>query len=152
MTKRRTALSFDDAATRIAAQIGWEEMAGIVGRSERAVRNWSDPECATYPSIDQALALDVAYRARGGEGAPYAEAYADRLEMAAQAAQSASALPRLAGIAAKETGEALAALIAAAQPGATLAERAIARREGREAIAALTKAEAALGLPPEQGD
>lgn len=152
MTKLRAPLSFEQAVTRIAGLLGWETMAEITGRSTRAVRNWSDPDIESSPSIEHAFALDCAWRAAGGEGAPLADAYAAKLDIAAQASQCATALPRLAAVAAKETGEALAAMIAAAQPGASIAAKAIARREGREAIAALTQAEAALGLPPEQGD
>ncbi|MEI6419543.1 MAG: hypothetical protein WCO82_10770, partial [Sphingomonadales bacterium] len=88
MTKLRPPLSFDQAVTRVAGLIGWDECAALVGRSARAVRAWSDPDAEASPSIEQALVLDLAYRAMGGEGAPIFEVYAARLDSEAQAASS----------------------------------------------------------------
>jgi hypothetical protein len=149
MTKLRPPLSFDQAVTRIAGLLGWEACGALVGRSARAVRAWSDPDADAAPSIEQALILDVAYRAAGGEGAPIFEVYAAKLDLDAQAATASRALPDLAATAAKENGEALAALTLASQPGAPLAVRAVAKREVEEGIKALGQALLALNVPTE---
>ena len=67
MTKLRAAASFKDAIVRIVAQCpgGWAEVAAEVGKSERTVRHWSDPDAATLPTIDDCLALDALALRRG---------------------------------------------------------------------------------------
>ena len=79
MTQLRAPSTFADATTRVAGVIGWSAVAAIVRRGERAVRYWSQPNSRTTPTLDQALALDEAYAAAGGEGAPFGEAYAVQL-------------------------------------------------------------------------
>lgn len=44
MTKAREPNTFEDAILRIADRIGWDGAADIVGKGERVVRNWSDPD------------------------------------------------------------------------------------------------------------
>ena len=149
MTKLRAPLSFDQAVTRIAGLLGWETCGALVGRSARAVRAWSDPDADAAPSIEQALVLDLAYRAAGGGGSPIFEVYAAKLDLDAQAATASRALPDLAATAAKESGEALAALTLASQPGAPLAVRAAAKREVEEGLQALGQALLALNVPAE---
>ena len=146
MTKLRPALSFELALAKIAGLIGWDKASDIVGQRERTVRNWSDPDTQAGVRLDAALKLDIAYRAAGGEGAPMFQCYALRLEAdCAEAMACKDALAASAGEAAREAGEATAALIAASRPGATEADRQIAIRETEEAIGAFTASLAKLG-------
>lgn len=141
MTKRRAPLSYELAITKVAGLIGWDKAAGIVGQSERCVRNWSDPDAAAGIRMDAAEALDLAYQEAGGTGAPFLECYALRLKAAfAETFGSAEAVASAAACAAKEGGEAVAAAIHAARPGASASDFAIAERELEEAINAKTVA------------
>lgn len=145
MTKARNPSTFADAVTRIAGRIGWSAMADAVGKTERAVRNWSDPDMDRHPSIQDALALDAAYLAAGGGEPPIMAVYQMRLERAVQPPADSADLARASGTAAKEVGEAVAALVMAAQPGARAQDRAVADREISDAIEALTDAKRKLG-------
>lgn len=149
MTKLRPPLSFEQAVTRIAGLLGWETCAGLVGRSTRAIRAWSDPDAEASPSIEQALILDTAYRHAGGEGSPIFEVYAAKLDLDAQSTSGSRCLPQLTASAARENGEALAALTLASQPCAPLAVRAAAKREVEQGIQALGQALLALNVPTE---
>ncbi len=138
MTKRRDPLSFELALTRIAGLIGWTAAAKLLGQSERTVRNWSDPDTGAGINLDAALKLDVAYQAAGGDGTPMFDCYATRLQVETRAALwSSDALAAFAATSAKEGGEAIAASINAARPGASTADKVIAEREIEESIAAL---------------
>ncbi|TMJ19005.1 MAG: hypothetical protein E6G92_04115 [Alphaproteobacteria bacterium] len=145
MTKRRAPLTFELALTKIAGVIGWQVAAEIVGQSERAVRNWSDPDAAAGIRLDAALKLDVAYRSAGGDGFPLLQCYSLRLEAdTAEACADLALLNHKIAKAAREGGEAIAAVIAAAQPGATDSALAIAEAELEESIAASTDTLATL--------
>src|SRR4051812_14366931 len=140
MTKLRAPVSFERALIRIADVLGWPKVAEIAGKDERTVRNWSDPDTTATVTLDVALRLDVAFRAAGGEGAPLFQVYALRLEADTRGACADSRrLAELTAKAAAEGGEAIAALVVAAQPGATLQQRARAEMEAEEAIQALTE-------------
>lgn len=141
MTKRREPLTFHRALTVIAAQIGWDQCALISGRSERQVRNWSDPDAASEISILDANRLDRAFMAAGGDHAPFHDVYSALLDLAA--AHSDADLVMAAASAAKESGEAVSALIEAATTRSPAARRR-ARTEGEQALAALTRSLAAL--------
>lgn len=148
MTKARDPLTFEDAVTKIAAEIGWDGCAAAVGKTERLVRYWSDPDEDREPSITQALRLDAAYRAKtGGNASPMLTAYAHLLGLDGFCPETGAALISLAATVARETGEAAAAVMEAALPGATDATRASAIREIDEGIEALTTTRAALGAP-----
>ena len=137
MTKLRDPLTFELAITRIAGLIGWKRCGEILSVAERTIRNWSDPDTAAAISLDKALLLDEAYARAGGEGSPLLECYALRLEVClADHGATAAAITRLAAAAAKEGGEAIAALIEAAQAGDDDKLFAIAERELEESIAA----------------
>ncbi|WP_156680048.1 hypothetical protein [Sphingomonas profundi] len=139
MTKLRAPLSFDLAITRIAGLLGWDGAASVVGQAERTVRNWSDPDTTARIPLEDALRLDAAYRAAGGQAAPLLECYQLRLDIATAAARGDQAeLLAATAMVAKESGEAIAAIIRASQPGATADERARARLEGEEAVGAIT--------------
>lgn len=139
MTKERNALTFERAMTNVAAKIGWEEAARLVGRTERAVRNWSDPDTSAQVTLDHALQLDVAFLAAGGECAPFLEVYRTRLEAdLAIATGCLSELNQSIALGAKEGGEAIAAAIVAAQPGASDHDLRRAEVEIEESISAKT--------------
>ena len=141
MTKRRDPLTFHRALTVVAAQIGWDRCAMITGRSERQVRNWSDPDADSEISILDAMRLDKAYLASGGDHAPFGQVYNTLLEIAS--AEIDADLVKVAAEAAKESGEAISALLDAAT-STDPAKRRRARKEGEEAIAAMTKGLATL--------
>lgn len=140
MTKRRTPLTFPDAVTRVAGVLTFAGMAQLLSRSDRCVRNWSDPESSASPSLAQALALDAAYRLAGGDGAPILEAYAFQLD-AQIAALSActTALAADLGVAARECGEAISSVVAVTQGNATPAEVHCALVESEQARSALAQ-------------
>lgn len=142
MTKRREPLTFHRALTVIAARIGWDKCAMLVGRSERLVRMWSDPDADSEISIIDALRLDAAYLAAGGDHGPFHRVFTTQLELASRDGACAD-LARAAATAARESGEAISALIEAATTSDP-AKRRAARREAEEAIEALTDGIAAL--------
>jgi len=146
MTKRRAPLTFHRALTQIAARIGWDHAGAICGVTERTVRYWSDPDCETEIRLIDAERLDRAFLAAGGDHAPFHRVYAQRLELASHDAAS-NDLTHLAGIAAREAGEAVGAMIAAAGTSCPRKRRA-ALEEVAEAIDALTNGLASL----EEGD
>ena len=137
MTKRRAPLTIDAALARIAGQLpgGYGEMADIAGRKERTVRNWGDPDTPEQIPMDCAIKLDLAYQQADGIGAPIFETYACQLEAAGVARFATRIeLGHLAARSAAESGEAHAAMIRAALPGASDAEVAAAVREIGEAV------------------
>lgn len=142
MTKPRAPLTIDAALARIAGQLplGFDDMARVAGRQVRTVRNWGDPDTPEQVPVDCAIALDLAFIAAGGSGAPIFEVYALKLELA-EAAKFGDRhqLLRHGQDVARETGEATAAIIGAAHPGATAADRARALAEATEAREALNQ-------------
>ncbi len=143
MTKRRAPASIDAALARIAGQLadGWVGMAALVGRAERTVRNWGDPDTPEQIPFDASIALDLAYQAAGGIGAPIYETYTIQLELSgADRFASRHELARLAADYIRESGEAGAALVNAAQPGADHSEFRAAEREVLEALTVLQRA------------
>ncbi|HMO74546.1 MAG TPA: hypothetical protein PKD99_02410 [Sphingopyxis sp.] len=151
MTKARAPLSIEAAIVRIAGIFddGFAGLARIAEREARTVRNWSDPDTPEEIPVGRAIALDLAYIEAGGAGAPIFEAYALQLELA-EAEQFADRLELLrhAQSVVRETGDANAAIIGAAQPTAGDAERARALAEVAEAIEALRNAIPLLGPLP----
>lgn len=142
MTKHRAPLTIDAALARVAGQLpgGWADMATATERSESLVRAWGDPERREQIPICDAITLDLAYRAAGGDGAPLFETYAWQLDQAGVFRFSDEiALGRIAAEAIREGGEANAALVLAAQPGSTDRERREAAREVKQALAALNR-------------
>lgn len=120
MTKLRAPLTFADAVTRVAGLLGWAETARLVGRADRTVRDWSDPEITTMPPIDQALILDAAYRAAGGEDSPFHDAYAFLLDVRVDRQEACGRrLIVEIGDLATEFGQAIAACLALAQTNAS---------------------------------
>lgn len=144
MTKRRAPLSIDAALTRIAGQLagGWDEMAEAVRRRPTLVRSWGDPDRREQIPLRDAIQLDRAFAAAGGNGAPLFEVYASRLGQggALLPADTARLLAHAATVA-RECGEAHAATLDALAAGGNaqddLRRRAAAANEARQAIAAL---------------
>lgn len=143
MTKPRAPLTYDNALTRIAAQIGWAAMAEAVGQRERTVRDWGDPDLERGCPIEAAELLDLAFQTGGGEGAPMHETYSLRLE-AAYAHRFATGidLARTVCNMIREGAQAKEKMIIASLPGATDQDRRDALRELEEFIAA-----ARAGIP-----
>lgn len=137
MTKLREPLTYQHTLTTVAQRIGWDRCAAICGvRAPETVRLWSDPDCETEIRMIDAERLDRAFMEYGGDHAPFHRLHALRLDIAAHEAPQRD-LAVLAGKVAKETGEAVAALIDAstcARP--TTLRRA--RREAGQAIDILT--------------
>lgn len=143
MTQTRAPLTIDNALTRIAAQMGWAEMAHVVSQarrakiSERTVRDWGDPSTGRSIRIDDAVTLDLAFRAAGGNGSPILETYSCMVEVASGERFACQAqLAQRTATAVQEGGEAYAALIRASLPGATVADKLEAVRQWEEAVAA----------------
>lgn len=145
MTKRRVPASFQDAVATIGGFLTYPVAAEVVGKAERTVRNWSDPDTGALPTIEDSIRLDAAFVAAGGGDPPMLAAYAMRLERSALATADASAIAASMKLAAKEGGEALAALVDASQPGADRLTRQLAAREALEASEAFRTAAQQLG-------
>lgn len=137
MTKVRDPATWANAVTKIAGLITFAGAAEAVGKTERAVRFWSDASVGTVPTLEDALLLDEAYLRAGGGCAPMLEAYELMLGLA-RAEAEAEALANLAAQIALDGAEAVAAVIHAARPGATPNCRRVARREVLEAAETLT--------------
>jgi hypothetical protein len=143
MTKHRAPLTIDAALARIAGQLpaGWPDMAAFLGRKQSLVRAWGDPERREKIPMADAVQLDVAYRAAGGDGAPLYETYGWQLEEAGMFRFADEiALGRLTATAIREGGEAHAALVLASQPGCDPSHHRQTMRELDEAIASLQSA------------
>lgn len=147
MTKLRPPLSVNAALNRIAGQVDgdWLTMAEAIGKKERTVRNYSDPDTPEEISARDAIALDILFQQHGGEGAPIFETYAlqletERAEVFATQAEIARRVQR----SIKENAEAAQAQIACFVPGADAADYTRAIRETEEAITADTNTLAAL--------
>lgn len=148
MTKAREPLSIADAVTEIAKVITWEKAAEVVDKSVRLIAYWSDPEDDRAPSLAQALALDAAYRAvTGGDYAPIQSAYAYQLDLLQAPVGNRAALRQLVGEVARETGEAVCALVQASEDSAGPAAIKDAIREVDEAAEVIGRARAALIVP-----
>ncbi len=136
MTKVRTPLSIEQALQRIAVQLpgGVETMAAVSHRQPSTVRAWMDPDRAEQIPFPAAIDLDLAFREHGGEGSPLFEAYGAALDLASSKRfiEQHRLLDHAQSVI-KEGGEAHAAIVAAARPGATAADRRNAFREAAEA-------------------
>jgi hypothetical protein len=136
VTKQRTPLSVEQALQRIAGQLpgGVDQMAAVSHRQPGTVRAWMDPDRPEQIALECAIELDLAYQAEGGSGAPLFEAYAAKLDLAeaGRFAERHRLLDYAHGVV-KEGGEAHAALIAFARPGATEHDRRHALKEASEA-------------------
>ncbi|WP_156361190.1 hypothetical protein [Sphingomonas sp. Leaf257] len=139
MTLPREPVSFAAALATIEKRVGSDVVRRIASRAQRTIDDWRHPETPRTPPIETALALDCAWRAAGGAGAPMLETYRRLFEVSAPIVIDIDdgQLPGLTVVAIKETAEAHAALLIALQPQATEHHRREAVREVSEAIAAL---------------
>lgn len=139
MTKLRAPLSFAQAIKRIGGVVEFKDCAALVGRSVRAVQLWSEDDRDGCPTLEQAFALDLAYRKAGGEGAPILESYAAQLDVAiADELACRTRLIAIIGDTAQECGEAYKHALVVAMPGATPAEVHRAITETEEAAGRIT--------------
>lgn len=139
MTKLRTPLTTGAALDRVAGRLpgGYAELAKRLERNESYVRALGDPDRREKICFDDAISADLVYREAGGAGAPFFETYGYQLDQAGVSRFADEiALARLVGDSVRESGEAHAAVIALAQPGADRSARASTIREVEEAIAA----------------
>jgi len=150
MTKRREPLTYQHTLTKVAALIGWDNCAAHCGVTERSVRNWSDHDCESEIRMIDAERLDKAFLGAGGDHAPFHRLFGLRIEVAAREAM-ARGLACVAQSTAKESGEAVAALIEAGMNAGCPDTRRKARKEVEEAIGSLKDGLAALERA-EQGD
>lgn len=135
MTKPRVPISFGQAIARIAGVIGWDEAGLLCGRAGRTARLWSETDKTASPTLEQAIALDSAYLAAGGLGAPILECYALKVDV--QLADSLAcriALTEDIGTLARESGEAISFALLAARPGSTPKDMHRALGEAEEAV------------------
>lgn len=110
MTQLRAPLTFPAAMTRVAGVLGWPTCATMARRKVRMVRYWSEDTATASPPVTLALAYDAAYQAAGGEGAPFADAFAFQLEGArAQVDACRRQLADAIATASSESGDAIAA-------------------------------------------
>lgn len=154
MTKPRVPHSWAYAATRVAGRLGHDAAAIVVGRSIRLIERWTTPGDKRLPSLDQALALDAAYLADGGEEAPFMAAYAAQLDIVvAQATACHQSLIEDAAHAARETGDAVASALAVARPGASPRDvhRAVVEAQEMESAAGRLLRRLISFLPPGAG-
>jgi hypothetical protein len=141
MTKARPPLTIENALFQVLARIGSEAVERVTGRTHGHLLAASDHDKREELLVRHAIALDLEHMAQGGEGAPIYETYGLLLNAAsAERFTDSAALARHAAKISRETGEATAAIITAAQPGATAAERRAAAREAEQAVAAITHA------------
>lgn len=147
MTVHRAPTSIDHALARIAGQLegGWVGMARTVSRSETTVRAWGQPGRREQIPMAAAIALDLAFQAAGGTGAPIFETYALQLDLACinRFADRAALGVHLASVI-KESAEAESAMLSAILPDAGPAEIRRALRELEEALVAMGTARAML--------
>lgn len=143
MTKRREPLTYQHTLELVATAIGWERAGAICGVTARSVRNWSDHDCEQEIRMIDAERLDQAFLDQGGAHAPFHRLMALRLDIAARDAK-AKDLALHAATAAKESGEAVAALFAVTGNMNDPEARRGARREIEQAIDALTDCAATL--------
>jgi len=73
--KPRHPKRFSSAVTKVRSGLGEAECARIVGRSGSLIRKWADPDHASTPNLEQALALDLAYINKGLGRPPLMELY-----------------------------------------------------------------------------
>jgi hypothetical protein len=72
-------LGFAGAVKRVLKALGREKIGSVIKRSPSLIYKWSDPSLSYYPTIQQALSLDLEY-VRGTRGAPpFLSAYTELL-------------------------------------------------------------------------
>jgi hypothetical protein len=101
------------------SHISDDDLAQLIGptwKSQKAA--WQDKDNPRLPRIDQALTLDLAYVAAGGNSLPFFSAF--EMAVSGQNSRSACLIAAMAALAtlSKDTGEAVSAVIHALRPNA----------------------------------
>lgn len=119
MTLHRTPNTSYFAVQRIAEHFGgYAKAAAVLGYKQSNLRDWGYEQTTSCPTWAQAVALDAAYHAAGGEGAPLLEAYAAQLDRSVNTLTACHAeLAKDLAEASREFGEAWAAATALIVPG-----------------------------------
>lgn len=138
MTRERQPTTFECALAKIAILLGWDGCATVLRKSESHVRKLGAPDTEREISLRDAVRLDAAWRRAGGEGAPLLECYALQLDLGAAETTKTNTSLVMAGaaLAAKESGEAVAAALALAGDMRNPKARLTAVREIEESISA----------------
>lgn len=111
MTKLRGPLTHARAVTRIAKFITKAVAAQVVGKSERTIDYWCDPDHPKCPTLREAVLLDAEWIRRGGRGAPLMEAHSAILTASCdQQIVDRGLLAESCADAVEESGEAMAAV------------------------------------------
>lgn len=139
MTLPRDPVSFAAALATIEKRLGSDVVRRIASRAQRTIDDWRHPETRRTPPIETALALDCAWRAAGGAGAPMFDTYRRLFETSAPIVMGGNfgSLSDLTVQCIHEGAQAEAALVIAMLPGATDLQRREASREVTENIAVL---------------
>ncbi len=139
MTVACQPLSVEDALRHVLTSLGPKQAAAIVGRDPHYVRSLANPQSRYRLSVADKIQLDLAYDEKFG-GFPIHDATSVILDARrARQTEAAASFAIHVADAALETGQAIAAMIAAAMPNATPDDRREAAREWQEAQAALTR-------------
>jgi hypothetical protein len=137
MTKLRKPLTPYRALLRIEEVLGWDGIAEVTGKNPWHCRKLSDPDTGREISLRDAARLDAAFQRNGGIGAPLREAYDALLLSLCDPSTVHCDLLAGASRAAKEAGEAVAAVLDAAAKVDCAKARRNAVKEAEEAVAAL---------------
>jgi hypothetical protein len=114
MTKPRPPVSIENTLLRVLGEITIERAAEVTGRAESYLRALSDHDKREFITARDIELLDLEHNAQRGEGFPIYEALGRRLQTArAERFTDAAANGRNAIALARESGEAIAALMAA---------------------------------------
>jgi hypothetical protein len=119
MTKLREPVTVENTLNLLLGTITVERAVEVTGRAPGYIRALSNPTTRERLALEDAIKLDLEWRAQGNEGYPLFETFERILQNeAAERFADATAIGRLACLVAKESGEATAALVAASLPGA----------------------------------
>lgn len=139
MTRLRDPITVENTLNLLLGTITIERAAEVTERSAGYLRAVSNPDTRERLALEDAIKLDLEWRAQGNEGYPLYETYDRMLQTsAAERFASAAVIGRLACLVAKEAGEATAALVEASLPGADV-------RQWRRALRELEEADQANG-------
>lgn len=141
MTKLRDPGTIEDAANRVIGKVTMAKAVEATGRSADYLRALTDQDKRYNLTVVDAVALDIAHIAAGGEGAPIYETYGVQMRAAhAERFSDGYRFAKLVTKVVKEFGEAGAALVAACLPGSDEDDDREAAKESQEALEALQEA------------
>ena len=129
--------TYADAITRVLGNLGPDNAASAVGKSENLVRRWSNPDDDALPSLVQAEHLDRAYVEAGCGPAPILAVYSERIARAGAPAHEPACPMQRSAEALREFSEAISAWRATLQGSISPNDAAEIEREICEAIEAL---------------